>query len=204
MLAAYIPAFYTRIREIKYDDATYNRLGGWNSSIQAYELLGNNSCASYEYVGEDLKMARSLHGIAGIFFWVRIFYFLRVSSTLGPLWLVLFRVTRNDVFYFLVFLFVFLFSFGAAIVCSARPAHEQGTPFSAYLADTLYFPYMEIYGEHFLNSIYFSSYPGGLTESNNRVLGTLLLCVYLFFSAIVLMNLLIAREFPTLLPITPH
>ena len=142
-------------------------------------------------------MARSLHGIAGIFFWVRIFYFLRVSSTLGPLWLVLFRVTCNDVFYFLVFLFVFLFSFGAAIVCSARPAHEQGTPFSSYLVDTLYFPYMEIYGEHFLNSIYFSSYPGGLTEPNNRVLGTLLLCVYLLFSAIVLMNLLIAREFPT-------
>jgi hypothetical protein len=202
MLVAYIPAFFTRMSEIKFDDATYNRLGGWNSSTHAYEPLGNNACASYEYVGEDLKMARSLHGIAGIVFWVRIFYFLRVSSTLGPLWLVLVRVTCNDVFYFLVFLFVFLFSFGAAIVCSVRPAHKQGMPFSAYLADTLYFPYMEIYGEHFLDSIYFSSYPGGLTQPDNRVLSTLLLCVYLLFSAIVLMNLLIAREYPTA-PMTP-
>lgn len=143
-------------------------------------------------------MGRSLHGVAGIFFWVRGFYFLRVSSTLGPLWVVLVRVVCKDVFFFLVFLFVFLISFGAAIICSVRPAHEPGMALSAYVAHMLYFPYMEIYGEHFLDSPinYFSSHPGGPTEDDNRVLGTLLLCVYLLVSSIVLINLLIAREFP--------
>jgi hypothetical protein len=68
-----------------------------------------------------------------------------------------------------------------------------------FLSHTFYFPYMEIFGEHFLDdSPYFSSHPGGATERDNRVLDTILLCIYLLFSTIVLMNLLIAREsFPS-------
>jgi hypothetical protein len=59
-----------------------------------------------------------------------------------------------------------------------------------------YFPYMQLFGEYFLDSeSYFTSYPGGPGEHENRVLDTILLCVYLFFSTIILMNLLIARKY---------
>ena len=227
MLAVYVPAFAMRVCELLDDAETYGRLGGWSSKVGAYLPLESNVSASYQHVGEDIGTARypcprllfrlrslpalfderrgdartcrSLHGVAGIFFWIRVFYFLRVSSTLGPLWVVLVRVVCKDVVFFLVFLFVFLISFGAAIICSTRPAHEPGMALSAYVVNMLYFPYMEIYGEHNLESSvgYFSSYPGGPTESDNRVLGTLLLCVYLLVSSIVLINLLIARERPS-------
>jgi hypothetical protein len=156
--------------------------------------LGANISAVYEHSGGDLLVARSWHGIAGIFFWIRIFYFLRVSSRLGPLWVVLVKVTCRDVVYFLIFFIVFLVSFGAAIICASRPSHQPGVSFSEYLAITFYYPYLQIFGEHFLNSPYFSTYPGGTTQYDNRVLDTLLHCIYLLFSAIVLMNLLIARE----------
>jgi hypothetical protein len=194
MLIAYIPAFTLRMLEVQMSDEDFRRLGGWSNGVHAD--LGSNTTASYEHSGGDLHMARSWHGIAGIFFWIRIFYFLRVSSTLGPLWVVLVKVTCKDVVYFVIFLVVFLVSFGAAIICAARPSHDPGMPFSDFLSHTFYFPYMEIFGEHFINdSPYFSSHPGGATEQDNRVLDTMLLCIYLLFSTIVLMNLLIARKF---------
>jgi hypothetical protein len=198
MLLAYLPAFILRMLEISGCN-DYKELASPFHGKQTG--LGYNITAYYEHPGGDLRAARSWHGIAGIFFWIRTFYFLRVSSTLGPLWIVLVRVTCKDVVYFIIFLIVFLVSFGAAIICAARPSHEQGMELSEYLSHMLYFPYMEIFGEHFLDLPYFSSYPGGSTEQDNRVLGTLLLCIYLFFSTIVLMNLLIAREYKLLSPV---
>jgi hypothetical protein len=194
MLLAYLPAFSLRMCELQMSDKDYRRLGGWSNGVGA-DLEANSTTASYEHSGGDFRMARSWHGIAGIFFWIRIFYFLRVSSTLGPLWVVLVKVTCKDVVYFVIFLVVFLVSFGAAIICAARPSHDPSMPFSEFLSHTFYFPYMAIFGEHFLDdSPYFSSHPGGATEQDNRVLDTVLLCIYLLFSTIVLMNLLIARE----------
>ena len=192
MFSVYVPAFSLRMCEL-----VEARIGSLHVDNDEFLTIEGQSSASYRHLGGDLTMARSWHAIAGIFFWIRTFYFLRVSSTLGPLWVVLIRVVCKDVFYFITFLIVFLASFGAAIICVERPTPDPDVSSWTYMAHMFYFPYMALFGEYFLDTQnYFTSHPGGPAESENRVAGTVLLCVYLFSSTIVLMNLLIARKYP--------
>jgi hypothetical protein len=149
--------------------------------------------ASYQSVGQDLTTARSWHGVVGILFWVRCVDFLSVSDVLGPLRLVLFRVLV-DAFQFFIFLLIFMVSFGAAMVCAARPVRDPSVPLLHSIKLAVYFPYMQIFGEHFMDNELFSANPGDSADTSRRQLGTILYCAYLFISAIVLMNLLIASD----------
>ena len=149
--------------------------------------------AHYQSAGQDMATARSWHGVVGILFWVRCVDFLSVSDVLGPLRLVLFRVLV-DAFQFFIFLLIFIVSFGAAMVCAARPVRDPSVPLLHSIKLAVYFPYMQIFGEHFMDNGLFSANPGDGADTSRRQLGTVLYCAYLFISAIVLMNLLIASE----------
>jgi hypothetical protein len=192
-LLVYVPAFGLRMRELSLTGEEFRGIGGLNSSI----IGPDRNPAAYETRGGDFRVARSWHGIAGLLFWFRIFHFFRVSRSMGPLWLVLVKVSWH-VMHFFLFLVVALIGFGAAIVCATRPRQDPGIPFSTYLRDAIFLLYMEIFGEHFLDSfdVAFASFPqrGEEPSDGNRVLASVLLCLYLLFSSIVLTNLLIASE----------
>ena len=203
MLTCYIPAFFLRLSEVKCSGRAWLSLGGWredlfrkaknvSTSITKNCSTSNTNASSYAVLGEDLTVARSWHGIAGLFFWFRIFDFLSLNSSLGSLWLVLVSIARLDVVHFALFLAVCWVSFAFAIVCATRAVAEADG--SGDFSTVIYLLFMELFGEHFLESEWFDSYPGGKAERDNRVLGTTLLGTYLFFSVIILMNLLIARK----------
>jgi hypothetical protein len=200
MLLFYLPAAFLRIYErCMYTETEFNSVGGFRN-----EPLGNGTLAWYEGIGEDWGKARSWHGIAGIFFWVRIVDYFRASHRLGPLMLVLAKVTRDSLQFFLV-LIVFIISFGAAIICAGRPRDDPSVSISTYFKKAIFVPLLGIFGEHFLdsNSLSISNHPmcagdslaESVTCSQQQSLGITLYCIYLFISSIILMNLLIASEY---------
>jgi hypothetical protein len=199
MLLFYLPAAFLRIYErCTYNEAEFNSVGGFSN-----EILRNGTAAWYPENGEEWGKARSWHGIAGIFFWVRIVDYFRASRKLGPLVLVLAKVTRDSLQFFVVLL-VFIISFGAAIICASRPRDDPSESIRTYFTKAVFVPLFEIFGEHFLDSSTLSigDHPmcaGEMTDkmicSPNQSLGIILLCIYLFISSIILMNLLIASEF---------
>ncbi len=198
MLLFYSPAAGLRIYErFKYTEVEFNLLGGFRN-----ESLLDGSLARYEGIGEDWGKARSWHGIAGIFFWVRIVDYFRASRKLGPLMLVLVKVTKDAIQFFVV-LFVFLVSFGTAIICASRPRDDPSESIRTYFTKAIFVPFFEIFGEHFLNSNSLSIVDNPMCSgdmadtmacSQLQSLGIILLCMYLFISSIILMNLLIASE----------
>ena len=194
VLVLYIPAAALRIFEIRYQDQkSFDSLGG-NFSAP----LQDGHLAVYNESGRDFWTARSWHGVAGIFFWVRILVFCRISSDLGPMVLVLQKVSWNA-FELFVFLLVFMIGFGAAMICAGRPRADPRFDLSSSLQQAIFFTYIEIFGEHYLNGfeLSFDDYPlcdDASKCSTSSNLGIILLCIYLFISGIVLMNLLIASE----------
>ena len=194
-LLIYIPAFALRMIEVfSFDTVRFNALGANYSSPKA--SLVDDHPAMYAHVGDDFTVARSWHGVAGIFFWLRIFFAFRWNASLGPLWLVLVDVTMNDVLHFFIFLIVILTSFGAAIICAARPRQDPNISFASYMEDSVFFPYMEMFVEHFMDSFLFSSHPQQDDQPDvyHRRLGTILQCVCILITSVVLTNLLIAGE----------
>ena len=194
VLVLYIPAAALRIFEIRYQDQKrFDSLGG-NASAP----IQDGHLAIYNESGRDFWTARSWHGVTGIFFWVRILVFCRISSDLGPMVLVLQKVSWNA-FELFVFLLVFMIGFGAAMICAGRPRADPLFDLSSSLEQAIFFTYIAIFGEHFLNGfeLSFDDYP--LCNDTNKCstssnLGIILLCIYLFISGIILMNLLIASE----------
>ena len=83
-------------------------LGGYNETGDIHGSLGHEVAAKYEYQFQDLLQARGLHGIVGIFLWVRLLDILRIDPNLGPLVLVITSML-NDVLRF------------ALVICCARP-----------------------------------------------------------------------------------
>jgi hypothetical protein len=203
MLAFYLPSIIMRIHErYHYSDDEFLALGGRIQDDGTVLPLADGARAVYVTAGADFVRARSWHGMAGILFWVRLVDYFRVSRTLGPLWLVLIRVSWDALLFFLILL-VFMISFGVAIICAARPRPNPGDTFYGLLGQAIFFPYFEIFGEHFLSgySLSFDDYPkceeqGGTCSSGSK-LGIILLGIYLFVATIVLMNLLIASEPPS-------
>ena len=190
MLGLYAVPFGLRVCDwVKFDKDSFQVIGGLGNAT-------NGVLARYGAAG-DWTAAQSWHGIAGILFWIRIIDFFRVSPVLGPLVLILKRVTW-DALQFFVILLVFMISFGTAILCAGRPRRDSSTDLSANLALAIFFPYLEIFGEHFLSdsSLAISNFPDCSVNQTCSPSLTLvvLICCYLFISSIILMNLLIASE----------
>jgi hypothetical protein len=200
MLLCYLPAVGLRIYErSQYSQDQFMALGDTSN-----HALANGAVAKYSTDAGDWARARSWHGIAGIFFSARIVDYFRASRTLGPLVPVLLSVSWQAV-QFLLLLLVAIVAFGSAIICAGRPRYDPAEDLPAYFAQAVFFPDFEIFGEHFLDgyNISIRDYPGCHHQdpgcSPQQSLGIILLCIYLFISTIVLMNLLIAS---ILLP--PH
>jgi hypothetical protein len=199
MLILYLPAAALRIHET----AVLSEEQFLQQGSLTHAALPDGSRAKYAQVGGEWGQARSWHGIAGIFFWVRIVDYFRAERTLGPLMLVLSKVTLDALQFFMVLL-VFIVSFGAAIVCAGRPRQDPRATVGASFTAAIFVPFFEIFGEHFLEgyNLSISDYPMCLAQdpasdcSENQSLGIILLSVYLFISSIILMNLLIASEPP--------
>jgi hypothetical protein len=193
MLLCYLPAAGLRIYErSQYDKAQFMALGDTSN-----HSLDDGVVAKYSSGAGDWARARSWHGIAGVLFWVRIVDYFRASRTLGPLVPVLISVSWQAVQFFILLL-VAIVAFGSAIICAGRPRYDPAEGLPAHFAQAVFFPYFEIFGEHFLDgyNISIRDYPGCHHQdpgcSPQQSLGIILLCIYLFISAIVLMNLLIA------------
>ena len=199
MLLLYLPAAALRIHEA----AVLSEEQFLQQGSLTHAALPDGSRAKYAQVGGEWGRARSWHGIAGIFFWVRIVDYFRAERTLGPLMLVLSKVTLDALQFFMVLL-VFIVSFGAAIVCAGRPRQDPRATVGASFTAAIFVPFFEIFGEHFLEgyNLSINDYPMCLAQdpasdcSENQSLGIILLSVYLFISSIILMNLLIASEPP--------
>ena len=193
MVLCYIPAAALRIYERGwYSQTKFMELGGIGN-----KTLPDGALAQYGGGPADWARARSWHGIAGVLFWARILDYFRASRTLGPLVPVIVRVSGQALQFFVVLL-VAMVAFGSAIICAGRPRYDPAQSTPLLVAQAVFFPFLEIFGEHFIDgyNISISNYPGcdakDTSCSPQQSLGIVLLCIYLFVSAIILMNLLIA------------
>ena len=184
-----------------YSKQEFLGLGGLDGG---YDQTRNVSGALSNFGGRpsDWARARSWYGIAGIFFWMRVLDYFRASIVMGPLVVVMTKVAWQAVLFFCLLL-VFIVAFGVAIICSGRAYADPAADVSSELALAIFYPYIAIFGEHFMtqdnlathnNPVTCSDENSGFYCSSKQSLGITLFCMYLFISAIVLMNLLIASE----------
>eukprot|EP00292_Cryptomonas_paramecium_P002191 CAMPEP_0113672526 /NCGR_PEP_ID=MMETSP0038_2-20120614/6321_1 /TAXON_ID=2898 /ORGANISM="Cryptomonas paramecium" /LENGTH=1543 /DNA_ID=CAMNT_0000588823 /DNA_START=420 /DNA_END=5048 /DNA_ORIENTATION=- /assembly_acc=CAM_ASM_000170 len=196
MLTSFCPAFVLRMLELA---GTWG--GSWTVVAANGTVIGTDGTApetSIHYAqGQEFGIARSWYGLVAMFFWLRNLDYLRITKSVGPMYLVLINIMWRDVYIFLVFVIICWLAFGTAVLCASSPSYDASVDGSndATLANLVYYQYMMLFGEHFMNANeeYLSSHPEGNFASDNRLLATILVGIYLFFSTIVLTNLLIAQ-----------
>ncbi|XP_076450410.1 transient receptor potential cation channel subfamily M member-like 2 [Babylonia areolata] len=173
----------------------------WNRfDAMMYLLFILSIVLRYQLPASNFVGARVTYSITLAMFVLRYMQYFYVEKNMGPKVIMIRRMLTDLMFFFLILL-VFVVSFGVAYHANMFP---QAPASWSILANVLYFPYFQMYGELFLENMKGDEVEGCTTNetlwreepfkrcpSENAVV-PILLAVYMVLTNILLVNLLIA------------
>ncbi|KAL8607328.1 hypothetical protein ACOMHN_039478 [Nucella lapillus] len=173
----------------------------WNRFDAAMYLLFTLSIVlRYQLSAASFVWVRVTYSITLAMFFLRFMQYFYVEKNMGPK-VIMIRKMLTDLMFFFLILLVFMVSFGVAYHANMFP---QAPPSWSILANVLYFPYFQMYGELFLENMKGEEVDGCTTNETiwhedpfkrcptKNIVVPILLALYMVLTNILLVNLLIA------------